>query len=101
MGFEPNPDFEDELLRSLKSQLGGTMSIEEMFTPEFMRHHTIFSSFDEMVAASPIAGTTLEQLAEDLQRPEWDAFVAEHSRFPSWADMLSAAAQEEARRRLS
>lgn len=100
MGFELNPDFEEELLRAMKERLGETMTADEMFTADFMREHTAFTSFDEMVAASPIAGTTLEQLAEDLQRPEWDAFVAEHSRFPSWADMLSAAAQEEKRRRL-
>lgn len=101
VGFELNPDFEEELLRATRAKLGDTMTADEMFTVEFMQTHTKFSSFDEMVAASPIAGTDHEQLASDLDRPDWNAFVAENSSFASWSEMQSAAASALAAARLN
>lgn len=101
MGFELNPDFEEELRRTTQAKLGDTMTADEMFTAEFMQEHTKYSSFDEIVAASPIAGTTLEQLASALERPDWNAFVAENSSFANWSEMLSAAASALADARLN
>lgn len=88
-------------MRATRERLGETMTADEMFIVDFMREHTELSSFDEMIAAGPIAGTTLDQLSDDLNRPDWDAFVADSSPFASWSEMLSTAATALAAKRLN
>ncbi len=52
----------------------------EIFNETFMREHTDFESFDEMVAASPSEATSANDLGK-IGDGEWDAFVAETTIF--------------------
>jgi len=64
--------------------------VNEVLTVEFMRQHTKFGSFDEMIEAS---GQKVES-AEDFDAiPDdvWDDFVRTTTEFKSWEAMLGAA----------
>jgi hypothetical protein len=54
--------------------------LEDIFDETFMREHTDFETFDEMVAASPSDATSADDLSKIGDR-EWDAFVAETTVF--------------------
>ena len=54
--------------------------IGEVFDEAFVREHTDFDTFDEMVAASPSDATTADELGR-VGDGEWDAFVAETTVF--------------------
>lgn len=95
----------DELNRRLKEissraeQLSGTYRIDEILSSQFMRKHTRFSSFTEMLNASKWKGSTAEQF-EAIPDAEWDAYVRQIAKFGSWKEMLSKAAEEYAARKL-
>lgn len=52
----------------------------EIFNETFMREHTDFEAFDEMVAASPANATSAADLGK-IGDGKWDAFVAETTVF--------------------
>ena len=54
--------------------------LREVFDDAFVREHTEFGSFDEMVAASPSDATSADELGK-VGDGEWDAFVAETTAF--------------------
>jgi hypothetical protein len=64
-----------------------------LFSNEFMKGHTKFSSIHEMFEQSPFTVETEEDfLAIDDQ--EWDEFIKTHSNFNSWAEMQEEAVLE-------
>lgn len=101
MGFKPNPNLFTDIVSSFNEKVGDRISLAEAFIPEFMATHSQFKTLDEMIAASPIAEVDLSETPEALQRPDWNAFVARHSTFSNWEDMLQSAMREEVHRRLS
>lgn len=99
-GFDEAMDELDELGRKAQELEGEQeVPIEELLTSSFMRRRTNFSSFEEMLEASQWDVETQEDF-EAIPDDEWDRFVAEHSRFPNWEEMLGAAAQAWAARQL-
>lgn len=54
--------------------------LDEIFSETFVREHTEFETFDEMVAASPSDATSTADLGK-IGDGEWDAFVAETTVF--------------------
>jgi len=54
--------------------------LREIFSEAFVREHTDFDTFDEMVAASPSDADTADELGR-VGDGEWDAFVAETTAF--------------------
>jgi len=54
--------------------------LREVFDPPFVREHTDFETFDDMVAASPSDATSADDLGK-IGDGEWDAFVAETTVF--------------------
>jgi hypothetical protein len=64
--------------------------IRELFDDEFVRAHTAFETFDEMVAASPSPADTADEL-ELIPDGEWDAFVAETTAFADEEELVFAA----------
>ncbi len=64
--------------------------LPELYPPAFMAKHTDFATIEEMFAAS---GFTLET-PEDFTvvgSGEWDAFVANRTRFADWHSMQESA----------
>ena len=62
----------------------------ELFSPEFMREHTPFPTFQSLLEASPFSVHS----AEDLQKipsEDWDAFTRTVTRFHSWEEMQKEA----------
>ena len=99
MGIKVTADMSglEDLERKLKD-LDGTHSVplEELMPDDFIRRHTDFATLGEMLDAS---GLTLES-QEDFESGEWDAFVAERTRFESWEEMQQKAAGEWVGRKL-
>ena len=73
--------------------------VAELFPPEFMRRHTDFATFDELVAES---GHDVDSLSDIDRIPEahWDAVVRRNSGFGSWAEMRRLAEEGWVRREL-
>lgn len=62
-----------------------------VFSDDFMKKYTKYSSFDEMKLKSPFG----KQATADLfNNPKWDKFVKKTTKFSSWEEMLIKSANE-------
>jgi hypothetical protein len=61
--------------------------------------NTKFDSLESMFEASGFVVESQEDF-EKIPDDEWDSFIKGHTRFASWEDMLGAAVQEWAARKL-
>lgn len=79
----------DRLRRKIAA-LDGThrIPVDELLSPSFMGRCSQFSSFQEMVDASPFAGQDFEAIPDAA----WDEYVCRNTRFASWQAMLQEAA---------
>jgi hypothetical protein len=88
-------------LQQRATMLDGEHSItfDELFDDEFMLKNTDFETIARMITAS---GFKIDADADfaAIPKEQWDAFVMERTRFQSWEEMKSAAAQRWAARRL-
>jgi hypothetical protein len=97
----------DDFMRKIRQiqrraeQLDGEHSIPftELFNDEFMLRNTDFPSIDALFEASGFEISGAEDFAA-IPDAEWDAFVVNTTRFTSWEEMKSAAAQEWVVRRM-
>jgi len=91
----------DQLQKNLKA-LEGTQEVPigKLFPPEFMRRHTNYGSFEEMLDASPFEVESADDFKAIPDR-EWDEFVQAGSSFSSWAAMMKEAAGAYAQAMLS
>ncbi len=88
-----------ELVRQLKEmqrrarEINGTdrLAYSELFSDEFMKGHTDFKGFPQMVGESPFGIKSKEDL-EAVSDDEWEKYVASHTQFASWDAMREAAA---------
>ena len=94
MNVKMNLDGLRKLERRAK-ELHGThnVPVSQLLTPNFMRKHTPFGSFEAMITTSPFIVDTAEDFRA-IPDAEWDAFVRQNTRFSSWNEMLSAAGAE-------
>lgn len=99
MAYKPNPNLINEILERTNKAMGKIGS-DELFTDEFMAANTSHSSYAAMFEAYGLPGATAEQQVAATQTPEWDAFVADTTSFPTWAEMLGAAARPVVKKRL-
>ncbi len=67
--------------------------VRELFDEAFMRAHTAFETFDEMVAASPSDADSADDLRL-VAEGRWDDFVAEATDFEGEEEMVFAAIDE-------
>lgn len=90
-------DFLDQLdaLAHNLQELDGTHRVpaHELFHDGFMREHTRFSSFQEMLDQSGFKVETDEDL-EAIPDDVWELHVQTHTNFPSWDEMQGVAAEE-------
>jgi hypothetical protein len=88
----------DELQRKLEGiarrarELDGTHNVplNDLATPEFMRHYTDFSSINEMMEASGFQVRSIDDFKQ-IPDDEWDAFIARRTRFSTWKEFLQKA----------
>jgi len=77
-----------------------TVPVDDLCTPEFMRAHSQFGSFDAMLEASPFKVESADDFRA-IPDDQWDAFVRSVTSFESWGQMLQAAGREWAARKLN
>lgn len=98
MTFEINglDDFSNRLdqLSENAQSVAGTheYSFTEVFSDEFMIEHTNFSTIDEFLISSPEKISNAEEF-EKADESILDVFVSEQTKFDTWKEMMSAAAQ--------
>lgn len=67
-------------------------SFKEIFSEEFMIEHTKFSTIGEFLLSSPEKISNSEEF-EKADESILDAYVSEQTKFKTWEEMMSAAAQ--------
>jgi len=99
-GFNELQNKLDELAKKAE-ELDGQhqVPVSELLTDGFISRHTSFSSVDEMFKASGFEIESQEDLAA-IPDAEWDNYIRSVSSFDSWQNMLGAAGQEWAKRKL-
>ena len=86
----------DQLQKNLKDlSRKHTVSEKDLFPDVFMRKYTDFPSFRAFCEASGINSN------EEIGNDAFSKFVAEHSRFNSYQEMLKKGGSEYAHRRLT
>lgn len=99
MSFKVNRSFHQRMKELAEPQ---DVPLVELFNEAFMAEHTQFTTFPEMYAAANMPegdGVTVDAMREAFESPEWNEFVAAHSRFPSWDEMKVAAARANVQKR--
>ncbi|EMA37286.1 hypothetical protein [Halococcus hamelinensis] len=76
------------------------LPITDLFDDTFVRSHSEFDSFDEMVAASPSTADSANEL-ERVAHREWDEFVAETTDFADERALVMAARDHWVTKRLN
>ena len=78
---------------------GQHVSLDQLFTPEFMSAYTVHPTFEEMIAAG---GFSVQSAEDFLAMPddEWERHVAETTDFEDWAGMQSRAGTDWAAQQL-
>ncbi|GGN16792.1 hypothetical protein [Halarchaeum nitratireducens] len=74
-------------------QTGTQVQSEVFFSPQFMRNHTEFESFDTFCAQSPLALDDASDL-EGAPRDQLNEYIAVTTAFETWEEMKTRAAEE-------
>ena len=89
-------DFSNRLnqLSENAQSISGTheYSFKEIFSDKFMIEHTNLSTIDEFLLSSPEKISNAEEF-EKADEAILDVFVSEQTKFKTWKEMMSAAAQ--------
>ena len=97
----------DDVLRKLRDlqrkaeRLDGehSVTLSELFPDEFMLRNTEFSTIDELFASSGFKIESEEDF-ESIPEDRLEIYISEHTRFKSWNEMKTAAANEWAKNQL-
>lgn len=97
--MELNFKFDDKSLRELQrkvKELDGErkVALSELLPDDFIRQYTNYQTLQEMLDASGIKNT------EEIGNEEFSKFIATHTEFPSWEEMLQVAATAYYKRQL-
>lgn len=68
--------------------------LRELFPPEFMAKHTEFKTLEAMFDKGGLLQREEEDVKSELDSPEWNEFVARHTKFADWREMLGRAGGE-------
>lgn len=83
----------DDLQKKLESMQEQQVPLAELLDPAFMIKHTEFSSVEEMLERGGFSASNQEEF-EQIPQEQLDEYVAAHTEFASWSDMLNTAGQE-------
>jgi SPX domain protein involved in polyphosphate accumulation len=91
--------FDDSKLKELQRKIKSLeekkrVPLPDLLTDDFIRKYTDFQTLQAMLDASGIENK------EDIGNEEFSKFVATHSRFSSWEEMLNTAGPEYFKRQL-
>lgn len=97
----------DKLQKQLKKMEKGAKELEkttsvsfgELFTTSFMRKHTKFSSFDDLLSAGGFEVNSSEDF-EAIPDDVFDNYISSCTKFSSWKNMLDEATSEYALKKL-
>lgn len=79
--LEERPESAEELReRAAAAPTSEEIDVTDVIDDEFVTEHTVFETFDELVAASPSPAESAAEL-ELVPDGTWDEFVAEHTDF--------------------
>lgn len=91
MGFEIKGLKEaQEKLKFLASVDDQELPFGELLPPEFISAASSYGSVKELFDSSGFTVNSHEDL-KAIPVDKWDEFIAEHTSYPSWQEMLSAA----------
>lgn len=90
----------DKLAEKAKS-LEGTnhVPLSELFPPSFMQRYTSFETLESMFASGGFSANT-QEVWNAISPERLDVFVAQHTSFGSWQEMMSTAGSAWAGRQL-
>ncbi|SRR6266516_2962879 len=89
----------DRLLQKVAGVGNGPISLRELFPLIFLTRYTDFMSFEDMAQKSGFKLETEEDLAS-IPQDKMDAFIATHTQFSSWEEMLFKGYEEWTQREL-
>lgn len=90
-GLDELEDWFDEVREKADELQGGrSISVEELFSDEFIQAYSRFDSLEEFFEQSPADEAEFEDLEEILPN-DFDSFVSETTDFSGWEDMTSNA----------
>lgn len=95
-------DFKRELdkMAEESEKLNGTyVTFEELFPKYFMKRHSDFETFNELLDAGGYNVETQEEF-EALPQEEWNDYIKKVTDFTDWQEMLTEAGTRYAGRRL-
>ena len=72
---------------------GGSVSLDELFSPSFMKTHTPYASISDFLAAGGF-GVTSQIEFDAIPVHELDEHVKKETKFNSWEAMLQEAGRE-------
>ncbi len=84
----------NQLTEKMKDLDGSNkVSLSELFNEEFMSEYFSFNSFDMMLTSEGIDIKT-EKDFEDIEEVVLDEIISKHSKFTTWKEMKTVAAQK-------
>lgn len=72
----------------------------ELFTPDFMKTHTDFSSFEKMIGSTSFKIENEIEFGDITNTIEWNQYIEKHTEFKNWNEMLRTSVIERATRKL-
>ncbi len=86
-------DAMDELTEEARNMLQNRhLPIEELFTGEFVRNYTPYQTLEDLCEASGFKVNDDDDF-DCVPDDQWDAFIANHTDFTEWSEMLQTAIQ--------
>lgn len=93
-------DEKGERLRDRFDDLRDDSPLAELFPSGWMDYHTDFENFEAFLAASPWDVACAGEF-DAIPTTEWTVYVADHTDFQSWEEMVEQAATDYVRRELA
>lgn len=90
----------DKLIKNAKElESEREVRMDELFSPEFMRNCSSFTSFDEMVDSSGFKVESKEDF-KAIPDDEWDDFISKNTSYKTWEQMQQEAGEDYTQRLL-
>lgn len=84
-----------ELSRKVQELDGeNIISMDEIFSKEFLEKYSCFSSFDELVDSSGFVIESEEDFYKILEDDDWEFFIIKNTSFSSFEEMESKAVSD-------
>lgn len=82
-----------------KKEIDGKVSLEELFSQDFLQKHTSFKSCENLMNSLPIEFESQEDL-DNMDKSKVDPIIKENTEFDNWDEFSQAAANSYAKKKL-